>query len=96
MPGSVAILGCGAIGGLAGFYMAQAGERVVFIDQNAEHVKAIREKGIRVNGVYGPMEIGPEPAFTPDEVPEPLDGFVFVACKSAGHGGRGPRNPGST
>jgi 2-dehydropantoate 2-reductase len=82
MPGSVAILGCGAIGGLAGFYMAQAGEPVVFIDQNAEHVKAIREKGIKVNGVYGPMQIGPQPAFTPDEVPGPLDGFVFVACKS--------------
>ena len=55
MPGSVAILGCGAIGGLAGFYMAQAGEPVVFIDQNAEHVKAIREKGIKVNGVCVPI-----------------------------------------
>ena len=46
-----------------------------------QHVKAIREKGISVNGVYGPMQMIP-PAFTPDEVPEPLDGFVFVACKS--------------
>ncbi len=82
VPGSVAIVGCGAIGGLAGFYMARAGERVVFIDQNADHVKAIREKGISVNGVYGPMEIGPQAAFTPDEVPEPLDGLVFLACKS--------------
>lgn len=82
MSGSVAIVGCGAIGGLAGFYMARAGEQVVFIDQNADHVKAIREKGISVNGVYGPMEIGPQPAFTPDEVPEPLDGLVFIACKS--------------
>ena len=82
MPGSVAIVGCGAIGGLAGFYMAQAGERVIFIDQNAEHVTTIREKGISVNGVYGPMEIGPQPAFTPDQVPESLGGLVFVACKS--------------
>jgi 2-dehydropantoate 2-reductase len=82
MPGSVAIVGCGAIGGLAGFYMAQAGEQVTFIDQNAEHVQAIRERGISVNGVYGPMEIGPQPAFTPDQVPGALSGLVFVACKS--------------
>lgn len=82
MQDSVAIVGCGAIGGLAGFYMAQAGERVIFIDQNAEHVNAIRGKGIAVNGVYGPMEIGPQPAFTPAEVPHALGGFVFVACKS--------------
>ncbi len=82
MTNSIAIVGCGAIGGLAGFYMAQAGEPVVFIDQNTEHVEAIRTAGIKVNGVYGPMEIGPQPAYTPDEVPEPLDGFVFLACKS--------------
>ena len=82
MSGSVAIVGCGAIGGLAGFYMAQAGERVVFIDQNADHVQAIRDRGISVNGVYGPMEIGPQPAFTPEQVPESLAGFVFLACKS--------------
>jgi 2-dehydropantoate 2-reductase len=82
MPGTVAIVGCGAIGGLAGFYMARAGEQVIFIDQNADHVRAIREKGITVNGVYGPMAIGPQPAYTPGEVPQPLGGLVFLACKS--------------
>jgi 2-dehydropantoate 2-reductase len=82
MASSVAIVGCGAIGGLAGFYLAKAGEQVVFIDQNADHVHAIRTKGITVNGVYGPMEIGPQQAFTPDDVPHPLDGFVVIACKS--------------
>jgi 2-dehydropantoate 2-reductase len=82
MSGTVTIVGCGAIGGLAGFYMALAGETVIFVDQNSEHVRAIREKGISVNGVYGPMEIGPQAAYTPDEVPEPLTGFVFLACKS--------------
>lgn len=78
----IAIVGCGAIGGLAGFYMARAGEPVLFIDQNAVHVRAIRERGISVNGVYGPMAIGPQRACTPEEIPEPLDGLVFLACKS--------------
>jgi 2-dehydropantoate 2-reductase len=78
----IAIVGCGAIGGLAGFYMAQAGEQVLFIDQNADHVRAIRERGIRVNGFYGPMSIGPQRALTPDEIEEPLDGLIFLACKS--------------
>lgn len=78
----IAIVGCGAIGGLAGFYMAQAGEPVLFIDQNAEHVRAIRERGISVNGYYGPMAIGPQRALTPQEIEEPLDGLIFLACKS--------------
>src|SRR5215472_5370937 len=78
----VAVVGCGAIGGLAGFYMARAGERVLFVDRNADHVRAVRERGLAVNGVYGPMAIGPQPASTPDELDESLDGLVFLACKS--------------
>ncbi len=78
----IAVVGCGAIGGLAGFYMARAREPVLFVDQNADHVRAIRERGISVNGVYGPMAIGPQRASTPAEIPEPLDGLVFLACKS--------------
>jgi 2-dehydropantoate 2-reductase len=78
----IAVVGCGAIGGLAGFYMAKAGEQVLFVDQNADHVRAIRDRGISVNGVYGPMSIGPQRACTPAEIPEPLNGLVFLACKS--------------
>jgi 2-dehydropantoate 2-reductase len=78
----IAVVGCGAIGGLAGFYMARAGEPVLFIDQNADHVRAIRERGLSVNGVYGPMAIPPQRACVPAEIAEPLDGLVFLACKS--------------
>ena len=78
----ITIVGCGAIGGLAGFYMARAGEPVLFVDQNADHVRAIRERGISVNGFYGPMSVGPQRAATPAELDEPLDGLVFLACKS--------------
>jgi len=79
---TISIVGCGGIGGLAGFYMARAGEDVLFIDQNAEHVRAIRERGIAVNGVYGAMSIPGQRACTPAEIAEPLDGLVFLACKS--------------
>ena len=78
----IAVVGAGAIGGLAGFYMAQAGEPVLFIDPNADHVRARRERGVSVNGVYGPMAIGPQRACTPAEIAEPLDGLIFLACKS--------------
>ncbi len=78
----ITIVGCGAIGGLAGFYMARAGDPVLFVDQNADHVRAIRERGISVNGFYGPMSVGPQRAATPAELDEPLDGLVFLACKS--------------
>ena len=78
----ITVVGCGAIGGLAGFYMARAGESVLFIDQNADHVRAIRERGISVNGVYGPTSIPTQRACTPAEISEPLDGLVFLACKS--------------
>jgi 2-dehydropantoate 2-reductase len=78
----IAIVGCGGIGGLAGFYMARAGESVLFVDQNADHVRAIRDRGLSVNGVYGPMSVGPQRSYIPTEIPEPLDGLIFLACKS--------------
>lgn len=77
----VAILGAGAIGGLAGVYMALHGKDVLFIDKNVDHVKAIREKGIRVDGCRGDFWVGPQRAVTPDELDENLE-MVFIACKS--------------
>lgn len=77
----VAILGAGAIGGLAGVYMALHGEDVLFIDANKDHVEAIRTTGIKVDGCRGDFWIGPQRACTPEELNEEL-GYVFVACKS--------------
>lgn len=79
---NVTIVGCGGIGGLAGFYMARAGENVLFVDQNQDHVRAIRDQGIFVNGTYGPMSVGPQAACTPSEIREPLHGLVFLSVKS--------------
>lgn len=77
----VSILGAGAIGGLAGVYMALHGVEVLFIDTNEDHVRAIREKGIRVDGCRGDFGVGPQAAVTPQELNEEL-GMVFIACKS--------------
>ena len=73
----IAIVGCGAIGGLAGFYMARAGEAVLFIDQNTDHVRAICDRGISVNGVYGPMSIPPQRACAPRLWAFRVDASVF-------------------
>lgn len=76
----IAILGSGAIGGLAGVYMAKNGEDVTFLDNNREHVEAMRTKGIVVDGCRGHFEIPPQKAFTPQELKEPLEG-VLLATK---------------
>ena len=77
----IAILGCGAMGGLAGAYMALNGEDVTFIDTNADHIKAIREKGIFIDGCRGDIHVPPQRAFTPQELTEPLEA-VILACKT--------------
>lgn len=77
----VAILGAGAIGGLAGAFMAKAGEPVLFIDQNLAHVEAIRTSGIVIDGCRGDITIPPQRAVTPEELNEPIE-MLFLATKA--------------
>lgn len=44
------MLGSGAIGGTLGSLLNLAGEEVVFIDKNVEHVEAIRSEGLTFHG----------------------------------------------
>lgn len=44
------IVGAGAIGGITGAYLARAGHRVRLVDRDAEHVEAIRQRGLEVAG----------------------------------------------
>ncbi|NPD68953.1 2-dehydropantoate 2-reductase [Lichenicola cladoniae] len=74
------VLGAGAIGGLAGAFMAQAGHDVLLVDRWAEHVEAINRNGLVIDGVRGPMTI-PVRASTPEALEGPLGG-VLVATKS--------------
>jgi 2-dehydropantoate 2-reductase len=74
------IIGAGAIGGLAGAYMARAGEDVLLVDRWREHVEAINAKGLFIDGVRGEMTIKVR-AVTPDALTGPLDALL-VATKS--------------
>lgn len=76
----VTIIGAGAIGGLAGAYMTRAGFDVLLVDRWREHVDALNERGLHIDGVRGEMTI-PVKACTPDELKGPL-GAVLIATKS--------------
>jgi 2-dehydropantoate 2-reductase len=77
----VTIVGSGAIGGLAGAWMSMKGEDVTFVDANKDHVEALRTTGLKIDGARGNHKLGPQKAFTPAELTEPLEA-VFVACKA--------------
>ena len=44
------IWGAGAIGGIVGAYLARAGENILLVDQVAEHVAAMNETGLAIEG----------------------------------------------
>jgi len=51
MPPRIAVIGAGAVGGYVGGLMAQAGHDITFVDPWPEHVAAIREHGLAIEGV---------------------------------------------
>ena len=73
------VVGAGAIGGTVGARLARDGHSVLFCDADAEHVAAINERGLAVEG---PVEqfIVQAPAVLPDELPTGL-GAVLLAVK---------------
>jgi 2-dehydropantoate 2-reductase len=76
----LAIVGAGAIGGLAGAYMTRAGYPVVMVDRWREHVDAMKAGGLSIDGVRGPLHVAVE-ACHPDELEGGFDG-VLIATKS--------------
>ena len=76
----VTIVGAGAIGGLAGAYMTRAGADVVLVDRWTEHVDALNERGLFIDGIRGELTV-PVRATTPDRLTGPLEA-VLVATKS--------------
>ena len=77
---NITIIGSGAIGGLAGAHMTRAGYDVLLVDRWADHVDAMNEKGLYIDGVRGEMTI-PVKAATPDKLNGPLEA-VLIATKS--------------
>ncbi len=67
MSDPLLIWGAGAIGGTIGAHLARAGQPVVMVDSAAEHVAAMREQGLTIEG---PLVTFTQPvtAVTPDEL----------------------------
>src|SRR5215218_7783221 len=69
----VAVFAAGAVGGYFGGRLAEAGEEVVFIARG-DHLRAIRERGLRVDSIAGDLLI------EPDEVTDDPAGVGAVDC----------------
>ncbi|HEX3765849.1 MAG TPA: 2-dehydropantoate 2-reductase N-terminal domain-containing protein [Kofleriaceae bacterium] len=65
--GPLLIWGAGAVGGAIGAHLARAGHPVVVVDIVAEHVAAIAEHGLTLEGPLGGFTQR-LPAFTPDQL----------------------------
>jgi 2-dehydropantoate 2-reductase len=77
---AVTIIGAGAIGGVTGAALARAGHAVLLVDRAADHVQAMRERGLTVVTTDGEWT-APVRAITPDGLPDRLD-LVLLAVKA--------------
>jgi 2-dehydropantoate 2-reductase len=76
----IAIFGTGGAGGYFGGRLAQAGEEVVFIARG-EHLRAIRERGLRVDSIKGDFVIQPAQA-TDDPAQAGVRDAIIVGVKT--------------
>lgn len=75
-----AVFGAGGVGGYLGARLSEAGEDVVFIARG-EHLRAIRERGLRLESIAGDVVIRPaEATDDPSEI-GPVDA-VIVSTKT--------------
>jgi 2-dehydropantoate 2-reductase len=74
------VVGAGAIGGTVGARLVESGHSVLFCDADADHVAAINEHGLRIEGPVEVLEAR-APAVDPDGLPDEL-GAVLLAVKS--------------
>ena len=74
------IVGAGAIGGVTGAYLIQAGHDVTFVDLEEEHVRVINERGLTIEGIRGTFTV-PARAIHPRDLQGPLQ-RVIIAVKA--------------
>jgi 2-dehydropantoate 2-reductase len=74
------VIGAGAIGGIMGAYLARAGHDVTLVDTVVEHLAAIRERGITLEG-RSELTQRVAAAIQPNELRAPL-GTVLCAVKT--------------
>ncbi len=84
MGKKLAFMGAGAVGGYVGGHLARAGEDVTLIDPWPEHIEAIKQQGLHLEGTQGEHLVKPK-ALHLHEVQslfkEPVD-IAFVCTKS--------------
>src|SRR5882762_820177 len=74
------VWGAGAIGGTLGAHLARAGHDVTFVDRAVEHVDAINEAGLRIEGPLVQF-VSRTPACSPDELSGEFE-HVVLAVKA--------------
>src|SRR4051794_373420 len=74
------VVGAGAIGGTIGARLRRDGHDVLLCDADAEHVAAIAERGLQIEGPVEQLHVR-LPAVTPDALPARLD-RVLLAVKA--------------
>jgi 2-dehydropantoate 2-reductase len=84
MSRSIAFMGAGAVGSYVGGHLARAGEDVTLIDPWPEHIEAIKQRGLQLEGTQGEYLVHPK-ALHLHEVQSlfkaPVD-LAFVCTKS--------------
>ena len=74
------VVGAGAIGGTTGARLARAGHSVLLVDVDRDHVDAVREGGLTLEGSVEDFTVRVDAA-TPDELPSEL-GAGLLAVKA--------------
>jgi len=74
------IIGAGAIGGITGAYLARASHDVTLVDTVVDHLAAIRERGIKIEG-RSDLTQRVSAAIEPNQLRAPL-GTVLCAVKT--------------
>ena len=74
------VFGAGAIGGTVGAHMVRGGESVLFVDRDADHVRAMQQRGLTIRGFAETFTVRVE-ATTPEHLPDRLQ-TVLLATKA--------------
>ncbi|HZS92944.1 MAG TPA: 2-dehydropantoate 2-reductase [Chloroflexota bacterium] len=77
---NLTIVGAGAIGGTIGAYLARAGQPVLLVDRDEAHVRAMRERGLTIQGFAETFTVSVA-ACGIDDLTGPLD-VVLLAVKA--------------
>ena len=81
----IAIVGVGAMGSVYAGLLAEAGNEVWVIDLWQEHLDAIRDKGLRVEGASGDRVVKGLRVSADTSTPGPCD-LIIIATKASGVG----------